>query len=70
METESIKIKTFTLKACRVNIGLSQKEMAQKLGIRREQLIKWEKGKVKLKQYQKEKCAEICQVDIDMINFF
>lgn len=33
-----------TLKAARVNCGLSQKEAAQKLGVAESTLYKWEKG--------------------------
>lgn len=33
-----------TLKAARVNKGLNQSEAAGKIGVRRETLIRWEKG--------------------------
>lgn len=34
-----------TLKALRVNMGLGQKEAAEKLGVRVETLSNWERGK-------------------------
>ena len=34
-----------TLKAARVNMGLTQKDVAEKLGISKESLANWEKGK-------------------------
>ena len=36
---------TFTLKAARVNAGLTQKKAAEKLGISNKTLSRWEKGK-------------------------
>ena len=40
-------MKKITLKAARVNCGLSQKEAAKKLGIAESTLYKWESGKNK-----------------------
>ena len=38
-----------TLRAARVNAGLSQDEMAAKLGVTREAVASWETGRVKVK---------------------
>lgn len=40
-------MKKITLKAARVNCGLSQKEAAKELGIAESTLYKWESGKNK-----------------------
>lgn len=38
-----------SLRAARVNAGLSQEEMAKRLGVTREAVASWETGRVKIK---------------------
>ena len=38
-----------SLRAARVNAGLSQEEMARRLGVTREAVASWETGRVKIK---------------------
>lgn len=39
-------VETLSLKGARVENGYTQKQIADKLGVSREQYIKWENGKV------------------------
>lgn len=58
-----------TLKAARVNAGLTQSEAAKLLGIGKDTLLKWEKEPWKTNgQYQK-KISETYKMPIDNIIF-
>lgn len=50
---------TISLKAARVNAGLTQGEVAEKLNVDRTTIINWEKGKVSLKH---EQLLSLCQL--------
>lgn len=58
-----------TQKAARINAGLTQGDVAEMLGVRRATICKWEKGKVKMKDYQKSRLADIYNIDIKCIKF-
>lgn len=51
-----------SLKAARVNTGLTQTEMAEKLGVSRITYWKWETGKSEPKYTQFMKICEVCGV--------
>ena len=60
-----------TLKAARVNAGLTQKELAKLMGISEVTLIKWEKSDGKdIKLGDFEKLCKILNVDTHQIIFF
>lgn len=54
-----------TLKAARVNIGLTQEDAAKEAGVKRETLISWEKGKTAPTLPHAKRLAEIYGVKID-----
>lgn len=58
---------TVTLKAARVNIGLTQEELAKKVGVSETTIWKWETGKAEPRFSQVKKICDICQVNIDDI---
>jgi putative transcriptional regulator len=58
-----------TLKAARVNRGLSQKEAAEKLGIAESTLYKWETGKNKPNAKYLPKIEKVFGVQITNIIF-
>ncbi len=58
-----------TLKAARVNVGLTQEAVAKKLGISISTVKNWEKGKTFPKQPQIERLCEIFGVSYDNIFF-
>lgn len=59
-----------TLKAARVNAGLTQKELAALMGISETTMIKWEKGDGKdIKLGEFEKLCKILNVDINQLIF-
>ena len=62
-------MKKFSLKAARVNIGLSQKEAAKKLGISNKTLCSGENGKTFPDQPMIEKICGLYSVTYDMIDF-
>ena len=57
------------MKACRVNANYTQNEISDKLGITRQQYIKWEKGIVKLKNFQKLSFSNVVDIPIENIFF-
>jgi DNA-binding XRE family transcriptional regulator len=59
-----------TLRAARVNVGLTQKEAAQKLGISNKTLWSWENGLSAPKATQTNKICELYNVAYDNLNFF
>lgn len=58
-----------TLKALRVNAGLTQKEAAGKLNISNKTLCSWEKGKTFPSQPMIKKICELYHVRYDAIKF-
>lgn len=59
-----------TLKAARVNAGLTQKELAKQMGISEPTLIKWEKGDGKdIKLGEFEKLCKILKLDTNQLIF-
>lgn len=58
-----------TLKAARVNAGLSQKEAAMKLGVDRSTLYLWENGKSSPSVVMFKKIEDIYGIPYDEINF-
>lgn len=59
-----------TLKALRVNLGLTQAEAAGKLGVSVETLANWENGKTYPDVRNLRKIEELYKVDYSSINFF
>jgi DNA-binding XRE family transcriptional regulator len=62
-------MKKISLKAARVNAGLSQKEAAEKLDISNKTLCSWENGKTYPDQPMIEKLCVLYSVTYDMIDF-
>ena len=62
-------MKKISLKAARVNAGLSQKEAAKILGISNKTLCSWENGKTFPDQPMIEKICALYGVTYDMIDF-
>ena len=59
-----------TLKAARVNTGLTQKEAAQKLGISNKTLWNWENGLSSPRAKQTEGICKLYGISYDNLNFF
>ena len=62
-------MKKFSLKASRVNAGLSQKEAAKELGISNKTLCSWEKSKTYPDQPMIERLCLLYGMPYDMIDF-
>lgn len=62
-------MKKITLKAARVNCGLSQKEAAKKLGIAESTLYKWESGKNKPNTKYLDRIQKVFKTPIEYIIF-
>lgn len=58
-----------TLKAARVNAGLSQAEAAKKIGVASSTLRNWEAGKTFPNQPKIEKLCEVYGIPFDVIFF-
>ena len=58
-----------TLKAARVNAGLTQKEASEKLGISKVTLSNWETGKTSPRADQSRVLSEIYGVSLDELIF-
>lgn len=58
---------TLNLAACRVNAGLTQVELGEKMGVTAATVIRWENGKTEPKLSQLRKIGEICNIPYDMI---
>lgn len=56
-----------TLEACRVNKGMTQKQVSKMLGISNNTYSMWEQYKTPLKAYQIEKLSEIFEIPIENI---
>lgn len=63
---EAIQI---SLAAARVNAGLTQREVAEKLGISNNTLVAWEAGKVVPSVTAARQLADIYQIPLDNIFF-
>lgn len=64
-----VNMSQITLKAARVNVGLTQEAVAEKLDISISTVKNWEKGKTFPKQPQIEKLCELYKVSYDNIFF-
>lgn len=58
-----------TLKAARVNAGLSQEEAAKKIGVAASTLRNWEAGKTFPNQPKIEKLCEVYSISFDVLFF-
>lgn len=58
-----------TLKAIRINKGLSQEEAARELGISRDTLSNWERGETYPNIPQLKNIEKVYEVSYDSINF-
>lgn len=56
-----------SLKAARINAGMQQAEAAEKLGVLRDTIGRWESGKTKPKADQLQKLCEVYGVPIESI---
>ena len=56
-----------SLPAARVNAGLSQIELAEKMGVSRSTIINWEAGKTKIGVAQLHYFCEVCGVPEECI---
>lgn len=59
-----------SLKAARVNAGLKQKDAAEKLGISRDTLRKYELGEIPMRIDTAKKVCEIYEIPENYIKFF
>lgn len=62
MERRKIK-----LAAVRVNAGLSQEELAEKMNVSRSSIVNWENGKTGISSASLLQLAEICNWPVDQI---
>ncbi|MBO0961965.1 helix-turn-helix transcriptional regulator [Neobacillus sp. MM2021_6] len=56
-----------SLEALRVNKGMTQQDVADRLGVSRNTVIKWESGEVKPKELVIYALAKLYEVDLDMM---
>jgi transcriptional regulator with XRE-family HTH domain len=56
-----------TLEALRVNAGMTQQDVADRLGVSRQTVIKWENGYVEPKELVIYALAKLYNVELDMI---
>lgn len=56
-----------TLEAARVNAGLTQKEVAERMGVNRATIMNWESGKIVPKAAQFSMFCDICKAPKDII---
>ena len=62
-------MKKITLKAARVNAGLTIRDAAPLLGIGKDTLIKWEKAPWKVNAGYQDRISRVYQMPIDQIIF-
>lgn len=55
------------LKAVRINVGLTQEELAKKLNITPQTLSSWENYETNIPAKQLKKLCEICKADMNQI---
>lgn len=58
-----------SLKAARVNAGLTQREIAQKLGISEPTYNTWEKNPWNISGLYQRRLADVCKYPLDFIDF-
>lgn len=58
-----------SLKAARVNVNMTQQEVANLLNINKSTIASWEKGKTQPKYKQASKLSKIYGIPYDYINF-
>ena len=68
-ETVYYEMPKISLKAARVNAGLTQSEAAHKLGISQSLLLKWEKNPGLVQSRYMEKFSEVYKYPQDLIIF-
>ena len=56
-----------SLEAARVNAGLTQKELAEKLGVSNTTIVNWEKGKTEPTYHQLIRISELSGIPLDFI---
>ena len=66
---EGVKELQITLKAARVNAGLTLVEAAQRIGIGKDTLIKWEKKPWTVNVLNQKAISDAYNISIDFINF-
>lgn len=64
MKTNEYKI---SLEAARINAGYNQSQVAQAIGVDRNTICRWEKGKTQPKADQFQKLVKLYDVPINMI---
>lgn len=57
-----------TLKAARVNRGYRQEDVARKLGISKQTIVNWERGKVKPDAAAIMALSQIYETDVDLFS--
>ncbi len=57
----------WSLEAVRVNVGMTQQDVADKLGVSRQTVAKWESGNAEPKEIVIYALAKLYNVDIDLI---
>lgn len=57
-----------TLRAARVNAGLTQSQVSEKLGVSKVTIISWEKGKTRPKKYAIDTLCYIYGINIEDLN--
>lgn len=63
------KLKQISLKAARVNAGLTIRKAAEKIGVGKDTLIKWEKEPWKVNALYQDKISKVYKMPINQINF-
>ncbi|MGM7635670.1 helix-turn-helix transcriptional regulator [Bacillus sp. Hm123] len=61
------KITQFSLDALRINAGMTQQDVADRLGVSRQTVIAWENGRVKPKELVIYALAKLYNVDLGSI---
>ncbi len=56
-----------TLKAARVNAGMTQTQVAEKVGVIKETILNWENGKTKIKTFQLMALCQLYGISVDNI---
>jgi len=56
-----------SLEALRINAGMTQQDVADKLGVSRQTVMKWENGHIQPKELVIYALAKLYNVDIDVI---
>ena len=57
-----------TLKAARVNCGLSQSQLAKEIGVSKSTISRWERGESKISEKKLLHVTELCGVTVDSIS--